>query len=189
MISRFVTMGEEHLLKIPYHKGEGSHSSNIGYIDLKQEPDRISELHELQGYPEFEELIRRLIQPQCTLRPLRIDTAKDEFYHPQFSNSHYSFLTVSFDNPDPVDDARFFAELHGSFQSYGSHLPDSVRIDFYLVPMAIPRHKFRGWCLDIRLYGYGTSETEARGNWATGLEILNDFLIEVDNNNRFSSVR
>jgi hypothetical protein len=189
MITHLYLAGEDQRLHIPYRPRSGSHTTNIGFIDLKAQPERIVEIHELTGYPDFEDLIRVLNQPGCSLRTLRVDTAKDDFERPGYSNSYFSFLTVSFEQPHPEDDKRYFSELYGSFTAYASGLilPDAVQVDFYIVPLEVKANKFSGWCLDIRLYGFGASVEEAMKNWSDGLRLVRELLLMVDKNSRTDS--
>jgi hypothetical protein len=189
MITHLYHAGEGQCLHIPYRARSGSHTTNVGFIDLKAQPERLAEIHELRGYPDFEDLVRVLNQPDCSLRTLRVDTARDEFDRPGFSNSYFSFLTVSFEQAHPEDDRRYFRELHRSFTAYNAALnvPDAVQVDFYIVPLEVTVNKFRGWCLDIRLYGFGTSEEEAMKNWSDGLRLVRELLLMVDTASRTDS--
>lgn len=189
MITHLYQAGEDQRLHIPYRPRSGSHATNVGFIDLKAQPERLAEIHELSGYPDFEDLVRVLNQPDCSLRTLRVDTAKDEFDRPGFSSSYFSFLTVSFEQAHPEDDRRYFCELYRSFTAYASGiiLPDAVQVDFYIVPLEVTANKFRGWCLDIRLYGFGASEGEAMKHWSDGLRLVRELLLMVDKDSRMDS--
>lgn len=184
MLTGFSIAADDQLLKIPYRASQGSGSPNIGYVDLKRQPERIAEIQELIGYRELEELVRVLNKQESSLRTLRVDTAKDVFRRPGFSKSIFSHLTVSFENLGGEDDKRFYMEAHRSFSSYVSLLPvsDGIVINFVAVPLQV--QTFRGWCLDLWLYGFGTSEEGAKRNWLSGLTFLGGFLMQVDKENR-----
>ena len=121
---------------------------------------------------------------ESSFRTLCVDTAKDVFRRPEFSRSVYSHLTISFENPGGEDDKRFYMEAHRSFYSYVSRLPllNVIVINFVAVPLQV--QTFRGWCLDLRLYGFGKSEDEALRTWRSGLTILRGFLLRLDEENR-----
>jgi hypothetical protein len=184
MLTSFSVAADDQLLKIPYRASQGSGSPNMGYVDLKAQPERIAEIPELTGYPELEELVRVLNKQESSFRTLRVDTAKDVFRRPEFSKSESSHLTISFENLGGEDDERFYMEAHRSFSSYVSLLPvsDAIVINFVAVPLQV--QTFRGWCLDLWLYGFGKSEDEARRNWLSGLTILREFLLRLDEENR-----
>lgn len=184
MLTSFSIATDDQLLKIPYRASQASGSANIGFIDLKAEPERITEIHELAAYPELEELVRQLNKQESSFRTLRVDTAKDIFRRRSFSRSAFSHLTISFENLGGEDDKRFYMEAHQSFSSYVSLLPvsNAIVINFVAVPLQV--QTFRGWCLDIWLYGFGHSEDEARRNWLSGLTLLKKFLLRLDEENR-----
>lgn len=185
MISHLYHLGEDQRLYVPYRAGSGSHTSNIGFVDLKGKPERITEIHELRGYPEFEELIRALNASESSIRTLRVDTAKDEFPRPDYANSFFSMVTCAFEKAGP-EDRQYISELYKYFVGYASDsgLPDTVQADFFIVPLTITAGNFSGWCFEIRLYGYGRSESEAKEAWSNGFRVMKDFLLQVDRQNR-----
>lgn len=175
MLSQLYQMGEDQRLYIPYRAGTGSHTSNIGFIDLKAQPERLCEIHELQGYPEFEELLRTLNSAECSLRTLRVDTSDDDF--PEFGHSHtcFSMLSFCFEALGQDEDKRYFVELYNYFRrSASGYLPgDDVRVDFFLIPLTLVSIGYHGWALEIRLYGFGISVESSRNAWARGFERVN----------------
>jgi len=184
MLTSFSIATDDQLLKIPYRASQGSGSPNIGFIDLKTQPERITEIHELAGYPQLEELVRLLNKHESSFRTLRVDTAKDVFTRQGFTTSVFSHLTISFENLGGEDDRRFYIEAHRFLSVYVSSLPasDAIVINFVAVPLRV--QTFRGWCLDVRLYGFGNSEDEANQHWFSGLTLLKKFLLRLDEENR-----
>jgi hypothetical protein len=184
MLTSFSVAANDQLLKIPYRASQGSGSPNIGFIDLKTQPERVTEIHELAGYPKLEELVRLLNKQESSFRTLRVDTAKDVFTRQGFSKSVFSHLTISFENLGGEDDRRFYMEAHRCFSAYASSLPasDAIVINFVTVPLQV--QTFLGWCLDVWLYGFGNSEDEANRQWLSGLTLLKKFLLRLDEENR-----
>src|SRR5687767_1549837 len=99
MLLSFKISDESQLLKMPYGANEGSISPNIGFINLKTQPERIDEIHELEGFPELKELLLLLNKPDTVFATLRINTGKNIHKFEGYSNSYFSFLTVTLVEP------------------------------------------------------------------------------------------
>ena len=185
MISNIYQLGEDQRLYVPYPPGKGSHTTNVGFIDLRSQPERIAEIHELRGFPEFEELVRALNAPESAVRTLRIDTAKDEFPRDEYPRSFFSMLTFCFEAFHGDDDKRYYIDLYRFFVQLASHfLPaDDVQVDFYLVPFTVQVSN-NGWALEIRVYGYGKSEDDARSAWVRGFMQVSEFMHRIESENR-----
>lgn len=174
MLIRFQVLGKEQLLVFPYRSGTTPDSTNIGYIDLKKEPERIAEIHELNGYPELQDFVRCLNAPESIFRTLRSDTVRDSFKPPDYTKSVFSHSTIAYDFLECNQDPAMYQSIYELFldSGLGGALPDSVVADFWLIPTYYKIHEQPGWCLDIWLYGYGNSEKESHGGWSAGLRAL-----------------
>lgn len=100
-------------LIMPYDPGAGLYSPNIGFIDLKFQPERIAEIHELKGYLEFEALIRQLNDRNSIFRTFRVDTGLNQPSHcsPEFPSSCYAYLTFTFDTPENWSNKELYQGL------------------------------------------------------------------------------
>jgi hypothetical protein len=172
--------GRDQLLKMPYRPSIGNGSRNNGYIDLPSEPHRISELHELIGFPELMNVIRKLIQPNHVLMPWRIDSGFDVFSMGNLRRSVYIFLTIAFRSPG-TGDQTFYEDLITRFQerAEGQGIPDSSRTLFCLTPFeerpgGLDR---KGYCLDIWIQGFGSDRREALAAWKRGMSVLDSCLV------------
>lgn len=182
MISSFEILGSEHELPIPYDPDKGDSSGNNGFIDLVAHPERIDEIHELDGYPELKRLVKFLNSEASKFVSLRVDTIDDYFKNPPFSNSRFSFITISFRNSHPVADREYFVEFYNHFKPFAEkrQLPDSSLARFYIVPLWIPSTGFKGHCLDVRLYGFGNSPKEANRAWVDAMLVFEDYLVKCN---------
>lgn len=153
---------------------------------MKGQLERIAEIHELRGFPEFEELMRALNAPESSVRTLRIDTVKDEFPRDEYPHSVFSMLTFCFEVCQGDEDKRYYVELYRFFVQIASRfLPtDDVQIDFHLVPLTVKSLSYSGWALEIRVYGYGKSEDGARSAWAKGFMQVSEFMLRIESENR-----
>lgn len=186
MISNSYQFKEDQRLYVPYGPGKGSNTTNIGFIDLKGQPERMAEIHELRGFPVFEELMRALNAPESSVRTLRIDTAKDEFPRDEYPHSFFSMLTFCFEVCQGEEDKGYYIELYRFFVQVASTLlpGDDVQVDFHLVPLTVRPEDYSGWALEIRLYGYGKSEDGARRAWVRGFRQVNEFMLRIEAENR-----
>lgn len=59
----FKDAGAEQGFGLPYPEGADPDSTNVGYIDLKKNLDRVVDFPEVRGWPELETFIRAVMQP------------------------------------------------------------------------------------------------------------------------------
>lgn len=104
-------------------------------------------------------------------------------------HSFFSMLTFCFEALQSGDhDKTYFVELYKCFRHRAPEfsLPDSVRIDFHLVPITVKAITHRGWALEIRLYGFGETEASARESWVRGFSRIQEVLLELERSNEIS---
>jgi hypothetical protein len=186
MIVEFRENDESQLLKMPYSPGAGNSSKNNGYVPLLSDPTQKSKLHELDGFPELDELVTYLLEPHCVFMSWRIDSGWDVYSLGSFSRSVFAFITIAFRQPGP-DDREYFAALVNYFQarSLANRIPDSSRALFLVTKwIEKPGGSDRsGICLDVFVQGFGHSAQESWSAWQKGMSLLLETLKDL--NERF----
>jgi hypothetical protein len=75
---------EEHTVTLPYGTGSATGGRNNGFIDLLTQPERINELHELEGVPELRKLIEELNSPKSEFFTCRMDSGRNWYKDPKY---------------------------------------------------------------------------------------------------------
>lgn len=83
-------------LSVPYPPSDEGGRTNVGYFDLKLNPELISRVHELTGYPEFEKLTKSINRPESIFRSLRLDI-KPKAQVEGATYAHSSYVTIAFE--------------------------------------------------------------------------------------------
>lgn len=82
---------------IPYPANTSDSRENNGYIDLKKEPHRIEQIHELDGWPELRDFVAQLNTPRGFFRTLRTDAWVLENAVTESKYTFESYLTLGFE--------------------------------------------------------------------------------------------
>jgi hypothetical protein len=177
---RFRVSGEEQRLGIPYPKGDSPESTNVGYFDVKRNPDALSNFPELEGWKELKDFIQAANQPDSLFRTLRCDVAANGINHSGFKQKISSYITVAFEILDWNLGQEPYQELYKAFCEIARDypVPDSTFVEFELIPTSYLEHLInRGWSVDLWCTGLGKTKHEARTSWRAGLQSLKKFLV------------
>lgn len=175
MLVDFNEPEEKDRLWMPYGRGHGVSSINNGYINLTAQPERISEVSEVKGFPELKNLLLKLLPIDRHLTTLRCDSGIDAYKLTPFKNSVFAQITIVFRFPS-VEDIDRFRLFHKDFIEFGRehNLSDRIRSAFRVCP--VEQGTFEGHCLDIFIVGYGYNPSDARGKWISGMNALSESL-------------
>jgi hypothetical protein len=169
MMTRLLIADEKQGLGVPYN----------GYVDLKRNPERISELSEINGWQELENFLRVVNQPDSLFRTLRVDVSASSINHSGFTKKVTCYVTIAFEILEWNRPKGTFEDLYKFFLQYTARYstPNRAVVEFELIPTSYNDHKVNAaWSLDVWSTGLGNSEDEARGAWYSGLQIVQDFL-------------
>jgi hypothetical protein len=176
---RFTEGGGDEGLGVPYPQGDNPEGFNVGDFDLKKEPARISEIHEVRGWPEMEEFLKAVNKSDSLFRTLRCDVFGDDYSHKKMKKRVISYVTIAFKILDWNGPKGTYGDLYQRFQRFASqyHTPDTIYIKFHLIPTSYNYPGGgRGWSVDIYTVGYGATERDARSAWQSGLKRVREFL-------------
>jgi hypothetical protein len=176
---KFLEGKDEDGLGIPYPSAVHSDGTNAGYFDLKRDPAAFEQVYELEGWPEFESLLRTLNKGDSFFRTLRFDVWFAAVTgHPRFKRLAVGYVTIAFEILEFNTSKGCFEEMRKRFTKFA---PQCVRwpetsINFRHVPTSYNDHHIdRGWSEDIEIHGFGANETEARNALMKGLPPVERF--------------
>lgn len=178
--TRFTEGGREEGLGVPYPKGGRPGTSNIGYVDLKKEPDRISEIHEIRDWPEAVKFLKEVNRPQSLFHTLRCDVWIEPVEAQRMRSCAISYFTVAFEIFDWNGPKGPYQDLYERFRKFAAlnHTPGAMMVEFHLIPTSYNYPTGgQGWSVDIMMFGFGETGVEAKATWRAGLKLVQDYLV------------
>lgn len=172
----------------PYQPEVKEKSVNYGYFDYKRNPDRISDIPEVKGWPEFEDFIRAINTSEGFFRTLGCDVGYTDVQGGGIVNLK-SYVDIAFEvlevNFDKSNYYLIFDRFTDYLKRYG--VPDNVSAEFVIQSTVFNDHKVKGeesrrkvgWSLTLRLHGVGRTVEEARAAWRAGVQFFKDAFMEI----------
>jgi hypothetical protein len=163
---------------VPYYRPPED-SNSASFIDLKKQPERISEIPELRDWTELRNVIRAANE-SSNFKTLGCA----EFVYDQDSPQYMllTYVDFCFAKPELNHDQPNFYDLFHRFTEYVETLtpPDNLVIKIELRRTDYYDENIAGWCMEYWVQGFGNTREEAREIPNVGLQILHDFL-QVEN--------
>ncbi len=166
-------------LGIPYPSDLHDGGGNAGYFDLKKEPEKISDIQELQNWPELRDLVTLINHKDSFFRTLRCQV----FFSGAPENLPLkrvccTYTTVPFEIRDYNLSMGRDEELRQGIAKYATELLSESRthLELDLTSTSSNEHRVsRAWSLTIHVWGLGQVNEEARNTWAVGIRALSNF--------------
>ena len=166
-------------LGIPYPPDLHNGGGNAGYFDLKKEPEKISDIHELQNWPELRDFVRLINHKDSFFRTLRCQVFFSGVpVNLPFKRVCFSYTTVAFEILDYNLSMGCHEELRQGIAKYATESlsESSTHMDLDLTSTSYNEHRVsRAWSLTINVWGFGQENEEARETWAVGIRALYNF--------------
>jgi len=173
---------DEDGLGIPYPREIDAELNNLGYFDLKKEPQRIDEIYELEGWPEFHEFIALINRKDSLFKSLRCDVWFASLpRHPQFTRIAVGYVTIAFETLALNLSLEAYEALRARFKDFAARCPpnDQTTLEFKHIPTSYNEHGIaRAWSQDIEIHGLGNTDAESRQAWLAGLRVVQDFIVQ-----------
>jgi hypothetical protein len=159
-------------------------SGRLEYVDLKRHPELLSRINEAQQYPELAEFLRSVNSARSSLESAKCDIWATEELVPEeeiFGGSYKvaSYVDVVFS--DEADRLSFpsherFAKRLVALLRRAPEISSSVE--------ACVRRCFfsggqEGFYFTLYVNGYGNDETVAQKNWAIGMELVANAIVQI----------
>lgn len=152
-------------------------SNEIRYFDLKRHPEKLSELPDVQTFPEAGELVRAINSSEF-LKTVNPPRALCEVTNPPTTRC-VCHISVSYEDMNLNMNRFVFYALFDRLTKYVSSVEthrDTV-IEGWVIPTRYEEQNLQGWCVGFSVYGYADSEEEARERWVSAVQILRDFIV------------
>ena len=166
-------------LGIPYLSDLRDGGGNAGYFDLKKEPEKISDIHELKNWPELRELVTLINHQDSFFRTLRCQVFLSGIpENLRFKRACFSYTTIAFEILDYNLSEGCHEELRQAIAKYATEFLSEccTHIELELTSTSYnERGVSRGWSLTIHVWGLGQENKEAREAWAMGIRALYNF--------------
>jgi hypothetical protein len=170
-------------LELPWHDPSG----RCVYVNLRRQPERITELDDVQSFPVLGELLRLLNAPgspwetaKCDVWSEEEDSAENETPAAAFSQHCYVDLVLSAEHQA----LRNKLALHETLASQIAHLLEEngeeldataaevvIRRCYYHPDGAVDSPSEDGYCLTLYLSGYGVTRLKAEEQWRRALQL------------------
>lgn len=169
----------EAYLCLPYAAERSHDRVNHGYFDLRRNPIRISEVPELDGWPELAEMVRIANDRDSLFRTLGCEVVlMDLDDDPMLQKKLVSYVDIAFEILSLNTEKENYYRLYRRFGEFASplQLPGNVSILFEICPTYFAAHEFQGWRVTLWNAGTGRTDGEVRAAWHLGVEVFKDFI-------------
>lgn len=159
---------------VPYFRDPSDQSSR-SFIDLVKDPDRISEIPELKGWPELEEFVAEVNRPIGMYRTIGTEKAS---YMENGRHVINGYVGFGFRDLRNVADKHYHYALFDNFNDFEQQnpLPPDVYVSWDLVPTYYGEAQLDGLSFDIWVRSVADSPENAREKRAKALKLLQEFL-------------
>jgi hypothetical protein len=184
---------EDAVLDFPWIDPAG----RLAYVDVKRHPERLSQIEEAEKFPELEDFLRLLNSPRSLVETAKCDawattelTPEEEIYNS--SHKFASYVDVVFstigESPSlthpPIDrgslpDHEEFATTLVTLLRRAPETPSAVEICIRRCFFAAPTGVQDGFYCTLYVTGYGNDEANARQNWAVGLKLTSNAILQI----------
>jgi hypothetical protein len=174
---------EDPVLDFPWKDPAGK----LAYIDLKRRPELMASIKEAEKFPELGEFLRALNSARSMVETAKCDawatselSPEEEIY--DASNKFASYVDVVFSNLDarlslPAHDqfARKLVELLRRAPETPSAAELCVRRCYFAEEGGVRE----GFYCTLYVSGYGNDGASARQNWAVGLKLMGNAILQL----------
>ena len=159
---------------IPYSR-DSSDSSSHSYIDLVKEPQRISEIPELDGWPELAEFVTGINQPSGYFRTIGLEKST---YIESGRNVVNGYVGFGFRDLGNVQQKHYHYALFDNFNEFErlNPLPPDVYVTWDVLPTYYADAVLDGFSFDVWIRSVADSQDVARQKRVETLGILLEFL-------------
>jgi len=177
----FVYDRAEEPLPIPYTSALENGRTNVGFIDTKRYPERITEIHEAKEFPELRILIRTLSSRKSFFRTLNCEAEYGPSDYFAFRKKAVSWLDICFEVAVFNFSDGHYAELATDFKRSCSAFRlgeiDGMAVHFIVCPTTYHELRTSGYRLRIWSLGYGNSNKQAHRNWRRAFSRVSRLLL------------
>ena len=169
---------EESPLGIPYYRPEDDPTSH-SYVNLRQQPDLIAVLPELQKSVPLKEFVAALNASNSPFETFGCEKWSAPWSHEQFPGfitRHGSYVEIALLDKRHCSTPDVYSKLVNEFRAYAAANPvyDVMHVHFTLRKTVST--DLAWWSLCCWNYGIGRNDAEAERWWSEGLRYFRMFL-------------
>ena len=166
---------DDPVLDFPWTDPDG----RLLFFDLKQHPELIATLEEVENFPELGEFLGTVNSERSALQSAKCDvwtttelSAEEEIFHA--SNKLGSYVDLVFTDIEPRLAFAFhehFARRLTELLRRAPEIPSSVEVCLRRCFFADAGETAEGFYLTVYISGYGSDDKSARWNWGVALKL------------------
>lgn len=164
----------------------------LAYLDLKRHPELLSQIREAERFPELKEFLRIVNSPRSLVETAKCDawetpelSAEEEIYGA--SQKFASYVDVVLSAMDTRQSSpRQSLSTHQEFCATlvkllhrAPETPSTLEICVRRCYFAAPAGVQDGFYCTLYVTGYGGDEASARQNWAVGLKLTANAILQI----------
>ncbi|MGA9354189.1 MAG: hypothetical protein WBV46_10905 [Terriglobales bacterium] len=177
---------DDPVLDLPWTDASGQ----VTYYDLKRHPELISKVNEAAKFPELAAFLRSVNSPRSAFESAKCDawttselSAEEEIFDAALKFSSYVDLVSSNSERRRLFDFHEgFARKLTDLLKRAPEMPASAEVCVRRCFFAESQPALEGFYFTIYVNGYGADEPAARMNWAIGLQLAGNAILQLSAN-------
>jgi len=177
---------DDHALEIPWSSPDGTQR----YFNLKRQPELLLHVVEAADNRDLADFLVALNTPHSVIETAKCDTWLSDQIHPEeeIFGAPWKFgayVDIIFTAPERRASFELHEELARDVSGLLQRAPDfAAAADLvvrrcYSHPSTDPERSDDGFCITIYVHGFGDEGSGARKNWAIGLKVVQNALIQA----------
>jgi hypothetical protein len=185
---------EDAVLDFPWTDPAGK----LAYVNIKQHPELLSQIAEAAKFPELHEFLRMVNSPRSLVETAKCDAwattdlGPEEEIH-DASHKFASYVDIVFSATDPsASSDRLSLSAHQwictnlvKLLRRAPETPSAVEICLRRCYYGASTAVQEGFYCTLYVTGYGSDESRARQNWAVGLKLTANAILQISATRRF----
>jgi hypothetical protein len=173
-------------LEMPWRTTEGS----CAYVDVKRQPERLSEIEEVAQFPELGAFLRSMNSPRSSLETAKCDAWFTRELQPEEEifgvggkfGSYVDLLFVPGPRRADLGQHESFARSLTQLLARAPEMPASAE---FLVRRCLFRAtgehtaEVDGFYITVYVFGYADDEVEARRHWGIALDLVRNAILQA----------
>ena len=168
-------------------------SGKPAFVDLKRHPEHITQVEEAQRFPELANFLRSMNSLQSAFESAKsdawattdLDTAEDVFHA---SHKFASYVDLVFSGIDRRRDYLLHKNLAGKWAELLRRAPEiaaSAEICIRRCFLVASDELAEGFYFTLYVNGYGSDQAMAQKNWAIGLNLAGNAILQLSASREF----
>ncbi|HUS18807.1 MAG TPA: hypothetical protein VMZ25_04100 [Terriglobales bacterium] len=177
---------DDHALEVPWSSADGTQR----YLDLKARPELLLHVLEAAENRELAEFLVAVNAPHSAIESAKCDTWLSDEIHPEeeIFGAAWKFggyVDIIFSALEQRGSLPLSQGLAEAVSALLQRAPDFAAAAEFIVRRCYshvsndPDQSEAGYCVTIYVSGFGDSEDDARKNWAIGLKVVQNALLQA----------